>query len=257
MIQCPAGEVLEELDNPEPFREARNHLYRARFDRMGEVQSAYLWVLENCGLRNRARQLFVPLLTMAYLVGEETYVSALEFAKEYAEQRKGENINKYARVLISVLLDHAYLGCEVPLVNITKDFNAKAQDERLIELDHSYGEVRVSKMLQGLGLRKSSKRTDNRVHYLVNAEIVNQWAYRYELKDIPANASLSSFSSFNESEGLENGKNGISANEVNEASAGNPHFTEAIETASRQASDKTNEVNEVNEVTADYPKKVV
>jgi hypothetical protein len=210
----------------------RDQLYRARLERYLEVAEAALWVMNNSGLRNRTRQLFTPLLTMAYLIGEEVYDEALSFAKEYAEQRQGESDNPVTKVLVEVLLRPAYLGHEVPVVNVVQDLNDELLERKLRSEDYEFRSKGVISMLKSLGLKRSPKKTDNRTHYFMNAAVVLNWGNLYSL-DVSPRTSLPSLSSFeSEESGAENegneaneGKGDIPREELVERSTSSEHRT--------------------------------
>lgn len=219
MIRNPADNLLKELESSEPFREMRDQLYRARLERYLDVGEAALWVRDNSGLRNRTRQLFTPILTIARLVSEEVYDEALSFAKEYAEQRQGESDNPVTRVLVEILLRPAYLGHEVPVVNIVQGLNDDLLERKLRSEDYEFRSRGVISMLKSLGLKRSPKRTRNYVHYFMNAEIVLNWGALYSL-DVSPQTSLSSLASLSSPEDEEKSANAELSEVKSEGSEG-------------------------------------
>ncbi len=219
MIRNPAQHRLEELTSPDVFQPYRDQMYRARLERYEDVAAAYHYVLENSGLQDRIRQIFAPLLSIAFLVGEECYHRTLRFAKSYAQDRQNRSDDPMMRALVEVLLDPVYLGHEVPTVNIRDDLNTRLHSYGVISEDYGLRSRRVNSMLDALGLKRSPKRSQNYVHYFINRDRVIAWATRVYNMTIPTSLqeNLSNLSNLeNATEGPETTGEGKS--EVSEVS---------------------------------------
>jgi hypothetical protein len=176
MHRAPASAKLEALESPEVFRQIRDQLYRRRIFDFGAVVSTYERLKTTIPLSNRAREIFLPVLTMASLVDEETFVRVLSFAKNYSDQRKARYDDEFVKTLVEVLLRPEYLGAEVPVINIANDLDGLLRERGLLSEDSKkLGSKWVISRLEGLDLKRG-KKTHGFVHFVIRKDITERWA---------------------------------------------------------------------------------
>jgi hypothetical protein len=198
MIRSP--DTLKDIDECDPFVDIRDQLYFKRLNNQDEAAAMYYDVKATCGLKNRDRQLWSPLLTMAKLVSKSVYEATLQYAKEYSQQRENMNDDPIVRALVEICLRPEYLGYEVPTVNIRDELQTILIQEGIFSDDSKKFSTRtIHGYFDSLGLLRSKKRTDGYVHYIIEKQRLENWARIYHIEGYtPENTSLSSFPPFDE-----------------------------------------------------------
>ena len=178
------------------FKEERDNMYRLRLEMGEQVEKMYVKVLDDIDLTNRGRQLFIPLLTMAKLIGEvgegsegsegsgasegaNTFFSILlRWAKKYIDVFEDQDIDEIKSALVETLM---YNIGEVKAQKITEDLNQRLLDRGLIVWP--YTSKKVIGMLQSLNILKTSKKSQGYVHIDVKISTLIDWVRLYKLED--------------------------------------------------------------------------
>ena len=202
MIRSP--DTLSDIDETDPFVEIRDQLYFKSLNEQETVAQTYHDIKTTCGLKNRDRQLWAPLLTMARLVSTSAYDETLKYAKGYSQQRENMNDDPIVRSIIEICLRPEYLGFEVPTVNVRDELQKVLVVAGVFSDDSKkFSSRTIHNYFDSLGLMKSKKRTDGYTHYIIDKTRIESWARVYKIEGYtPLDTSLTSFISFDESGGI-------------------------------------------------------
>lgn len=189
--------ALPLLTNADTFREERDMLYNLRLNILDKVKTTYEQLLndEKLGLSNRDIQKFTPLLTIAKLVSDDCYDKTHKWALGYAENHKAHSVDELMRTLIEAVVTLEDNTGDVVLKRITDMFNSLCVERELIALNkegnpRNFGSKRVLRMLSTVGILKSDKRTNNKVHVLIHAKMIHYWAKSYGIEYTPPDDNL-------------------------------------------------------------------
>lgn len=166
-----------QLKTPEEFKDFRNMMYKLRMTKHVEVDVAYDFVLKNCGLINRDRDRFAPLLTMARLISDKLYDKILKWAEEFVIKEAPSSFDEVVRVLVEVL--GTIKSGTHKLTDIRKQWNVILQEREIATKD--YGSKTCQKKLRSLGFAKSQFRTGNRLHYEITPKRLAEWLRIYNI----------------------------------------------------------------------------
>jgi len=159
-------DVPEKLDpDVETFKDIREELYLARLTRFGEVIGArdvVLKDLEKEGFKGRYLEIWLPILTMAWLVGKDVYESVKIYAKEEILRRKGE-LHFEEKVILAaiekIFTEKNAIGSEI--VFTASDLRKYIRqvlidwdlyDDKTFEKDTRWKEVNIGRILNRMGL---------------------------------------------------------------------------------------------------------
>ena len=186
-----AKEVKEKRDpEPEDFRDIRNELYLARLTRANEVFKTISVVegeLSKLGLSGREMELWLPILTIARLIGREVYENVKSYMLEDLQKRKEELYSEEKIILKAIEKLFEEQGRE-EIVFQVKDLQDKIR-EILIE-EGAYNEStfrkqwevrRLGKILTRMGIKRTAigPKENRRYARIVNKEELKELSERF------------------------------------------------------------------------------
>ncbi len=182
-----ATQSLDEIVGAGDFTESRDILYNLRLYEGEMVRAKARTVFDTCGLTNRDREKFSPILTMAKMVSDSLYDEILEWSKKYIRTYESEDIDEILFVLVEVLYNNeGFTGVQY-VQDIAREFNQALIDSNMLgqTKDGSYkkyGSRTVSKKLKKLGMTPEPK-GERGVRVFINRGLVIEHAKMYDLAD--------------------------------------------------------------------------
>jgi hypothetical protein len=168
------------------FEEERNALYRLRLTDMDTVIETAKHI--QSGLANRPKDLLIPALTVASLVGGTVYDDLLEWAIDYEKERRSSYEDQFNKTLVKVLIHHIHKN-EVSTTEILREWVAQLRLTGLLGETQS-APKRVASRLDGLGLKRTQTKTRNELWFAVDKPTLASWIRRYEFEEYMSDNNL-------------------------------------------------------------------
>jgi len=155
--------IAAEEPHPDHFRQIRDKVYILRLFIIDEVFETYKELLASDLLKDRTKDLFYPILTIAKLVNEQLFEKLMAFAKEY-DRKMQEERDPIVECLLETMVVKELYDTQ-PLKEIANEFNIELLVRELRSEKYQYSSRRVATMLRSLGFNKSSYRKHNLTHF--------------------------------------------------------------------------------------------
>lgn len=166
----------------ETLTNVRDNFYLCRLENFNAVQKAYNQLKKELELYDRTKDVFLPLLTIAYLADSGVYQNVLEFALAYQKEFTVGHIDHWLFLLLEVIIEGSFFG-EVQVSAIRDDFRQKLiSAQEINDKDDETRKITSKKVinyLERLGFKKSPKKTGGLVYIDIRRKKFDEQAYVY------------------------------------------------------------------------------